>query len=152
MTYKWKNFVKPTDEVLKKILTKEEYEITQQSYTEYPFKGIYWNHKEEGIYVDKISGEPLFSSKDKFDSSCGWPSFSKSIDNSFIKEIDDDSDFMHRIEVRSRFSDSHLGHMFDDGPLPEGIRYCINSASIKFIPKDKMVEEGYEDYLNIFEK
>ena len=105
-----------------------------------------------GEYYCAVCGNHLFGSTAKFASSCGWPSFSKSIDNSFIKEIDDDSDFMHRIEVRSRFSDSHLGHVFDDGPLPGGIRYCINSASIKFIPKDKMVEEGYEDYLNIFEK
>lgn len=152
MKDKWKHFTKPDKNSLRETLTKEEFNITQNNWTEHPFTGIYWNNKKEGIYVDKVSGEPLFSSLDKFDSQCGWASFSKTISDNNIVKIDDYSHFMFRTEVRSLHGDSHLGHVFDDGPLPDRNRYCINSASIRFIPIDKMVEEGYEDYLIIFNR
>lgn len=151
MFKKWENFVKPEKEKLKKILSKEEYFITQKNGTEAPFTGEYWNFQGEGIYVDKISGEPLFSSNDKFTSRCGWPSFTKPLNEDSIVKKDDYSNFMHRTEVRSKKADTHLGHVFDDGPLPLGIRYCLNSASIKFIPKNKLIEEGYEEFLELFQ-
>lgn len=152
MGKKWENFVKPNNETLKKTLSKEEYFITQKNGTEAPFTGEYWNFHGEGIYVDIVSGEPLFSSRDKFDSRCGWPSFTKGILKENIIEKEDYSNFMHRVEVRSKFGDTHLGHVFDDGPLPLKTRFCINSASIRFIPKDKMTEEGYEEFLGLFEE
>jgi len=131
-------------------LTRLQYEVTQKSATEPPFNNEYWNNHAEGIYVDIVSGEPLFSSRDKFDSSCGWPSFTRPISGERIWEKEDLSHSMRRTEVRSRQADSHLGHVFSDGPLPTGQRFCINSAALRFIPKDKMEEEGYGEYLRLF--
>lgn len=143
-------FKRPADNELKERLTQEQYRVTQENGTERPFKNEYWNNKEEGIYVDVISGEPLFTSKDKFVSECGWPSFTKPIEKSSIDEKDDFSYDMHRIEVRSKEADSHLGHLFNDGPIDRGgLRYCINSASLRFIAIDKLEEEGYGEYLKL---
>jgi len=143
--------IRKNDKELKEMLTPIQYEITQNNGTEPPFKNEFWNHKEEGIYVDIVSGEPLFSSFDKFDSGCGWPSFTKPLHESHIKEKQDLSHFMVRTEVRSKYADSHLGHVFNDGPGPTGLRYCINSAALRFIPKEKLAEEGYEEYLKLFQ-
>ena len=138
-------------EELKEKLTPIQFEVTQNDKTEPPFKNEYYDNKEEGIYVDIVSGEVLFSSKDKFDSGCGWPSFTKPVKETSIMEKSDFTHGMFRTEVRSSKANSHLGHVFDDGPKEfGGLRYCINSASLKFIPKDKMKDEGYEDYLYIF--
>ena len=126
----------PSDEQeLRKLLTPEQYKIMVENGTERPFHNEYWDHHEEGIYVDAISGEPLFSSADKFDSGSGWPSFTKPLNPNAVKEIVDRSHGMVRTEVRSQVSNSHLGHVFDDGPVPTGLRYCINSAALKFVPK-----------------
>ena len=134
-----------------KKLNSEQFHVTQESGTERAFTGEYWDHKEEGLYVDIISGEPLFSSKDKFDSHCGWPSFTKPVEDENVKELDDKSHGMMRTEVRSKHADSHLGHVFPDGPLESGgLRYCINSASLRFIPKDKLEAEGYGEYKKLF--
>lgn len=133
-------------------LSEMQYNVTQKDATEPPFKNEYWDHDEEGIYVDLISGEPLFSSNDKFDAGCGWPSFTDPIKEEEIIEKKDTSRGMSRIEVRSKKADSHLGHVFNDGPGESGLRYCINSASIRFVPKDKMVEEGYEEFLPLFKE
>ncbi|NSL52835.1 peptide-methionine (S)-S-oxide reductase MsrA [Calidifontibacillus erzurumensis] len=140
-----------SDEELKKELTPIQYEVTRKNGTEPPFHNEYWNHWEEGIYVDIISGEPLFSSKEKFDAGCGWPSFTKPLRRSELEERLDLSHGMRRIEVRAKTSDAHLGHVFDDGPGPDRARYCINSAALRFIPKEKLVEEGYGQYLKLFE-
>ncbi|APC80630.1 TPA: peptide-methionine (R)-S-oxide reductase MsrB [Clostridium botulinum] len=146
-----KNYNKKSKEELKKILTPEEYYVTQENGTEAPYKNEYWDLNEEGIYVDITNGEPLFTSKDKFNSSCGWPAFSKPIDRKIIKESIDKSHGMTRTEVRSKNADSHLGHVFCDGPEElGGLRYCINSASLKFIPKNELEEEGYGEYLKLF--
>lgn len=139
-------------EKLREELTPIQYHVTQENGTENPFENEYWDFNSEGIYVDVVSGEVLFTSMDKFDSGCGWPSFSKPIDES-IYEKKDLSHGMIRTEVRSKQSDSHLGHVFNDGPKEKGgLRYCINSAALKFIPKNKMKESGYQDFLNIFDE
>ena len=139
-------------ETLKKELSPIEYAVTMEDATESPYTGEYWNSFEEGIYVDITSGEPLFSSKDKFNSSCGWPSFSKPIEKDVTEYYKDTSHLMERIEVRSRVGDAHLGHVFEDGPLElGGLRYCINSAALKFIKKEDLEKKGYGYLLSIFE-
>jgi methionine-R-sulfoxide reductase len=145
-------FKKPSQEALKQQLSDLQYQVTQQEGTEPPFNNLYWNHAEEGIYVDIVSGEPLFSSLDKFDAHCGWPSFTQPITQTDLVEKVDNKLFSQRTEVRSAIGDSHLGHVFDDGPAPTGLRYCINSASLRFIAKEQMAEAGYEELLAIFNK
>lgn len=148
-----KSYKKPLQEEVKKKLNLTQYKVTQENGTEAPFNNEFWNHFVEGIYVDVVTGEPLFSSLDKFDSSCGWPSFTKPLEKDNVKEKADFSYNMHRIEVRSKQGDSHLGHVFTDGPIEKGgLRYCINSASLRFIAKENLEEEGYGEYLNIFDK
>lgn len=145
-------FKKPSDAELKQKLTPEQYKVTQQEGTEPPFKNEYWNNHEQGIYVDVVSGEPLFSSLDKFESGTGWPSFTRPLAPENIKTKSDRQLFMTRTEVRSAHADSHLGHVFDDGPKPTGLRYCMNSASMRFIPVSKLASEGYGEYVKLFEK
>ena len=133
-------------------LTPEQFQVTQKSGTERPFENEYWDHNEAGIYVDVVSGEPLFTSLDKFESHCGWPSFTKPIDAEGVVENVDTSHGMDRTEVRSNHGDSHLGHIFTDGPVDQGgLRYCINSASLRFVPLDELEDEGYGEYLKVFE-
>ena len=146
------DFKKPSDAELKKALTPLQYQVTQHEATERPFQNEFWDNHEAGIYVDVVSGEPLFSSLDKYDSGTGWPSFTKPLEPSNVKTKSDRSLFMERTEVRSTHADSHLGHVFDDGPAPTGLRYCMNSASMRFIPVSKLAAEGYGQYLPLFEK
>ena len=146
------NFKKPSDRELRKKLTNIQFEVTQKNGTEIAFRNPLWNHHEEGLYVDIVSGEPLFASTDKFDSGTGWPSFVKPVDPNLIITRDDNSEGALRTEVRSRIANSHLGHVFNDGPVARGgLRYCINSASLRFIPKRKMEAEGYREFLKLLD-
>ena len=146
------SYKKPSEAELKTKLTPLQFKVTQHEGTEAPFQNQYWDNHEDGIYVDIVSGEPLFSSKDKFESGTGWPSFTKPLEPANVKTTSDNSLLMSRTEVRSAHADSHLGHVFDDGPKPTGLRYCMNSASMRFIPVAKLAEEGYGKYLTLFRK
>jgi peptide-methionine (R)-S-oxide reductase len=144
-------FTKPSDEELRARLSSEQYQVTQHEGTERPFTGEYWNLDAPGIYVDIVSGEPLFSSLDKYDAGCGWPSFTRPIADAMIQEKTDRRHFMTRTEVRSGQADSHLGHVFDDGPQEQGgLRYCINSAALKFVPASELEAQGYGQYAALF--
>lgn len=144
-------YQKPSDQELRQQLTREQYNVTQQEGTELPFSNAYWNNHEAGIYVDVVSGEPLFSSLDKYDSGTGWPSFTQPLEPANIETQSDETFLMDRTEVRSKHAGSHLGHVFDDGPAPTGLRYCMNSAALRFIPVEKLEAEGYGKYLPLFQ-
>ena len=144
------DFTKPTDAVLRKRLTPEQYQVTQQEGTEPPFRNEYWDNKHAGLYVDIVSGEPLFTSVDKYDLGTGWPSFTRPLDPGNIVERTDFKLLLPRTEVRSRLAGSHLGHVFNDGPAPTGLRYCMNSAALRFIPAEDLEREGYGQYAALF--